>query len=177
MNFIATAELCGRLLRVGRMPRFSRILCPVDFDANSARALEIAAELAREREARLYVLHVVAIPSGPEVALDFSKLEGRARERLERLARERIGARTRWEVHVRSGPPALEILRAAERFGAELIVMATHGRKGLKHLVLGSVAESVVREAPCPVLTMRSGGAPAAARRKPAGRARAGSKR
>jgi nucleotide-binding universal stress UspA family protein len=142
------------------MIKFRRILCPVDFGANSVTALKIAAELARERGAALYVLHVVAIPSGPEVSLDFSKLEGAARTRLERLVREKVGAGANWEAHVRSGAPAFEVLRAAERWGADLIVMATHGRKGLKHLVLGSVAESVVREAPCPVLTIRPGAAP-----------------
>lgn len=150
------------------MLEFRKILCPVDFDPNSAIALEIAAELARERDATLYVLHVVPIPPGPEVALNFNRLEGRARTRLERLVRRKVGARTHCEVHVRIGPSAVEVLRAAERFGADLIVMATHGRKGFKHLVLGSVAESVVREAPCPVLTMRPGAAPQMARKAPA---------
>jgi nucleotide-binding universal stress UspA family protein len=96
--------------------------------------------------------------------MDFVKLEDRARTRLDRLARARIGPRVKWEVHVRSGPPALEVVRAAEHFGVDLIVMTTHGRGGLKHLVLGSVAESVVREAPCPVLTMRPKVAARAAR-------------
>jgi universal stress protein A len=155
------------------MLQIRKILCPVDFDSNSATALELAAELARERGATLYVLHVVALPPGPEVSLNFNKMEGTARARLERLARQRVGARTHWEAHVRSGPPALEVLRAAERFGADLIVMATHGRKGFKHFVLGSVAESVVREAPCPVLTMRPGAAPRPARRRVPARSRA----
>jgi nucleotide-binding universal stress UspA family protein len=136
------------------MLRLRKILCPVDFDANSIRMLGQAAELARERHAKLYLLHVVPTPPGPEVAVDFIGLEDRAKKRLDRLVRKKLGRRTGWEVHVRSGPPALEVMRAAERFGVDLIVMATHGRKGLKHLVLGSVAESVVREAPCPVLTM-----------------------
>lgn len=137
------------------MLRLRKILCPVDFDSNSALVLRRAAEFVRNGGGRLYLLHVVPTPPGPEVSMDFVKLEDRARTRLERLARAKIGARTKWEVHVRSGPPALEVVRAAEHFGADLIVMTTHGRKGLKHLVLGSVAESVVREAPCPVLTMR----------------------
>jgi nucleotide-binding universal stress UspA family protein len=141
-----------------------KILCPVDFDPSSILALRHAAALARESNGKLYMLHVVPTPPGPEVSLDFNKLEGRARTRLERLARTKVGADADWEVHVRSGPPALEVVRAAEGLGADLIVMTTHGRKGLRHLVLGSVAERVVREAPCPVLTMRPKVAARAAR-------------
>lgn len=137
------------------MLQLRKILCPVDFDSGSVLALERAAELAREGDAKLYLLHVIPTPPGPEVALDFNKLEGRARTRLEHLARRKLGTHINWEAHVRSGPPAVEVARAAERFGVDLIVMTTHGRKGLKHFVLGSVAEAVVREAPCPVLTMR----------------------
>lgn len=146
------------------MRRLRKILCPVDFDSASALALGHAADLARERQAKLYVLYVVPTPPGPEAPMDFIKLEDRARARLERLARKKIGARTDWRVHVRSGPPAIEVVRAAEGLGVDLIVMATHGRKGLRHLVLGSVAEGVVREAPCPVLTMRPGVAQRASR-------------
>lgn len=81
-------------------------------------------------------------------------MEATARTKLERLARQRIGGKIRYEVDVMMGDPGVEVLRAAKRWGANLIVMATHGRKGLRHLVLGSVAEQVVRDASCPVLTV-----------------------
>jgi universal stress protein A len=139
------------------MPRFSKILCPVDFDSNSLAALGIAGELAQERKAALDVLHVVPIPLGPEVAIPFDKLEGRARSRLERLTRQRLGSKLRYAIHVRTGDPAGEVIRLAHQSGAELIVMATHGRRGLSRFVLGSVAERIVREAPCPVLTIKPG--------------------
>jgi universal stress protein A len=137
------------------MPRFDKILCPVDFDQNSLLALRLAAELAQERHAALYLLHVVAMPPGPEVALPFGKMETAARTKLEKLAREKVGRTARYEVDVAMGDPAVEVVQWAKRMGAELIVMATHGRKGLRRLALGSVAEHVVREAPCPVLTVR----------------------
>jgi universal stress protein A len=137
------------------MLRFRKILCPVDFDINSIAALEIAAELARERKAVLDVLHVVPIPLGPEVAIPFDKLEGRARKRLELLIRRKLDSKLRCALHVRTGEPANEVIHLAEETGADLIVMATHGRTGLSRLVLGSVAETVVREAPCPVLTIK----------------------
>jgi universal stress protein A len=137
------------------MPRFDKIVCPVDFDQNSLLALRLATELAQERGATLYLLHVVAVPPGPEVALPFGKMETAARTRLEKLAREKIGGKADYEIDVLMGDPGVEILQLARRLRADLIVMATHGRRGLRHIVLGSVAERVVREAPCPVLTVK----------------------
>jgi nucleotide-binding universal stress UspA family protein len=137
------------------MAQFQKILCPVDFDANSLLALRLASEFAQERKATLYLLHVIAMPPGPEVALPFGKIEAAARTKLERLARQKVGRKARCETRVSMGDPGTEILHAAERLQAKLIVMATHGRKGVRRLVLGSVAEHVLREAPCPVLTVR----------------------
>ncbi len=137
------------------MLQFRKILCPVDFDQNSLQALRLATGLAQESEAILYVVHVVAMPPGPEVALPFRKMEAEARAKLERLVRQRVKGKARCQIEVTMGDPGVEILQAAKRLGANLIVMATHGRKGLRHLVLGSVAEHVVREASCPVLTVK----------------------
>lgn len=137
------------------MPRFDKILCPVDFDQNSLLALGLATELAQERKAALYLMHVVAMPPGPEVALPFGKMETAARTKLEKLAREKVGSAARYEVDIAMGDPGVEVVQWAKRMGADLIVMATHGRKGLRRLALGSVTERVVREAPCPVLTVR----------------------
>jgi len=88
------------------------------------------------------------------VALPFGKLETEARAKLEMLARQKVG-KAGYEIEVMVGDPGIEILQLAKRLRADLIVMATHGRKGFRHIVLGSVAEAVVREAPCPVLTVR----------------------
>ncbi len=91
---------------------------------------------------------------GPETALPFGRMEAAARTKLEKLARQKVNGKADYEVEVTTGDPGVEVLHVARRLHADLIVMATHGRKGLRRLVLGSVAERVVREAPCPVLTL-----------------------
>ena len=145
------------------MPRFKKILCAVDFDQNSLKALRLATELASEHQGTLRLIHVVAIPPGPEVALPFGKMEAGARSKLEDLARSRIPGKTRHDVVIMIGDPGACVVQAAKEWHADFVVMATHGRKGLRHLVLGSVAERVIREAPCPVLTVRGGASGAAA--------------
>ncbi len=120
------------------MPRFSNILCPVDFDQGSLAAVPVAADLAREHKATLYLLHVVAIPLAAEPALPSGEAETAAETRLERIGHQKLKAGTHYEILVMTGDPAGEILQMAARLDIDLIVMATHGRKGLRRLVLGS---------------------------------------
>jgi universal stress protein A len=142
------------------VPKFSKILCPIDFDSNFTGALEIACELAEGKGATVHLLHVARVPSQDmDVPLPFNKdprWERAARAKLERIARDRLEGKVRYQVHVTSGTPDDDIMRVAHELGADLVVMATHGRKGLSHFILGSVTERVMREADCPVLTMRT---------------------
>jgi universal stress protein A len=136
---------------------FTRILCPIDFDDNSLDALRMASRLAQESKARLYVLHVVKLTnptviSAPLIAEETGRL---AREGLDRVSKEEL-ADVEHETLLRSGHAASEILAAETDIKADLVVMGTHGRSGVAHLVLGSVAEHVVRESPCAVLTVRA---------------------
>ncbi len=139
---------------------FQNILCPVDFDPVSLSVLDAAADLARANHGKLHLLYVVPIPResfGEPVPLEqYSPPEHEARQQLERTAAEQIKQRALYDVAVASGDPAMEILNAAASPEIDVVVMATHGRKGLKRLVLGSVAERVIRESPRPVLTIRS---------------------
>lgn len=137
------------------MPRFSNILCPVDFDQNSLMAVPYAVELARKHNATLYLVHVIYHHPAAEPALSFSETESTAQTKLEQIGHQKLKIGTRYELLVITGDPAVEVLQAATRLGIDLIVMATHGRKGLRRLALGSVAERVVREAQCPVLTVK----------------------
>ncbi|SRR5579871_307047 len=137
---------------------FTKILCPVSFDANSNAALDLARELARSRGGVIHLLHVVPAPpmAGAPIALEpFAQTEHDARIKLQDLARRHLEGKVKYEVMARSGDPGKVVIAVARQIGADSIVMATHGRTGIGHLILGSVAERVVREAPCPVLTMR----------------------
>lgn len=138
---------------------FTTIIVPTDFSYASDAALGYARMLAARFGASLHLLHVVDEPGSwsevyaaiPEIQL---RLSADAARRLEAMA-----ACLPPPLHATSavvcGAPVPSIVKAAESRGADLIVMGTHGRRGMGHLLLGSVAERVVRLAPCPVLTVR----------------------
>ena len=134
-----------------------KILCPVDFDPNSIAALNFGWRLAREYRAAISLLHVVRLPFEPsEVPVEPPpEWEQDARAKLVKVAAENLGAKAKYKLVVRRGDPASAILEVEKELRPDLIVMATHGRTGLSHLVLGSVAERTVRESIVPVLTVR----------------------
>jgi nucleotide-binding universal stress UspA family protein len=142
-------------------PAFRKIVCPVDFDDNSMGALDIACKVAAQNDASICLMHVVPIPAHstempPEALKPFPAWEREAKLKLDQIAIEQIPRTIRTETFTRSGFPAGEILATAKDFGADLIVMATHGhsRSALNHLLLGSIAEHVVRSSVCPVLVI-----------------------
>lgn len=139
------------------------ILVPIDFSPNAAAVLEWAAHLAEEHECPLVLLHAYHLP------VDFQQLEGAylppdfwtqvkndAAVNLERHAEPLRARGLRVETVLREGYPASVIEEEAETRNVDLIVIGTRGHTGLKHLLLGSVAERVVQKAPCAVLTVKS---------------------
>lgn len=139
---------------------FKRILVPVDFSDCSLRALECAATLARKFRARLILLHVLE-PACPgdylnPVAVDAANgsLIGTAREQLAKATRQAGAQGLIAETLVRMGRAQSDIADTAKAIGAELIVMGTRGAGGLDQVLLGGTAERVLRQAPCPVLTV-----------------------
>lgn len=135
------------------------ILAPTDFSVHANQAVTSAFELAQTCGAKLSLLHVIEIPEyAIEVALPLADLEQQARQSLAGLLPKAVAAHVEVTRLVELGVPYLRILEVARTEHVDLIVMATHGRTGLGHLVLGSVAERIVRLAPCPVLTIRSTG-------------------
>jgi len=139
------------------MLSISTILYPTDFTESSAAAFSVACSLARAYGARLVVLHVVLPPVGSAEVIerrDPEKFYSGLWQELRRLEPEDPGIRI--EHRLVEGDAAGVILRIAEAIDANLIVMGTHGRTGLARLMLGSVAEEVLRHALCPVLTLKS---------------------
>lgn len=140
------------------MLTFKTILHPTDFSERSALALRLAGSLARDHGARLIVLHVVVPPPAipvegvalPPPALDLKLLQAQLQQvRLD-------DAQLPVEHRLVEGDAAAEILRLAEETKCDLIVMGTHGRTWLSRMLMGSVAEEVVRKAACPVLTVKA---------------------
>ena len=132
-----------------------RILCPIDFDEHSTRALARAEELALRHGAELLLLHVVARPDPIVTPSTGPAIQARtARARLDELAAKVREGGLRCEAAILGGDPALQILQAARDGGADLIVMATHGRHGVSRVVLGSVTEAVLHATKCPLLTI-----------------------
>ena len=150
------------------MKKFTKILAPTDLSELSCLGLRYALELAREQSAGITVLHVVPIGedwvSTREESTPVRDLMAKERAALDNFLREKFAEffnsiELRQKVEV--GAPHANIAELAEREGADLIVMSTHGRTGLDHMLMGSVTEKVVARAPCPVLSI-----PAMSRKK-----------
>jgi nucleotide-binding universal stress UspA family protein len=144
---------------------FRNILCPIDFSPGSREAMRVAIDLLAGKDARLQLVHVFTPPYvyGPEAAFPETMMV-QLREDAEReLAKWKDEAAAVAGDRVTSrlvvGTPWHELIELAKQSPAvDLIVMGTHGRTGLKHVLLGSVAEKVVRHAPCAVLVVRAQG-------------------
>jgi universal stress protein A len=132
-----------------------RILVPVDFSQDSLNALNSARGLARQFDAELLLLHVIAPIDLITVSDVFEEQRRAGDAAFTRIGADLRAAGQRFRVMVKAGVPSRVIVDTAKRTGADLIVMGTHGRTGLAHMLIGSVAEKVVRTATCPVLAVR----------------------
>lgn len=140
------------------MPEIRRILCPVDFSTPSEKALDFALELADSLGAQVELVHVYQLPvyalpdgammAGPEFT---TRVTTELQKSLTELATR---SNRKLPTHLVEGVPYREVVRVAEELGADMVVMGTHGRTGIRHLLLGSVAERVVRSARVPVVTV-----------------------
>lgn len=147
------------------MYTFNTIMSPTDFSQPSCAAVDMAAELAERFSAELVLVHVLP---NPPVASEVHVLPSTyyvpqteemgesARKSLKQLARKRIPEKISTHTTVVTGPTAESIVETADKLGADLLVIGTHGRTGLRRLIFGSVAEKVVRHATCPVLTVQA---------------------
>jgi len=145
--------------------RIKKILCPTDFSENSEHALKYALALATLSQADLQLFHVVEPITYPqsteffEPVLDevelMMKMETAFQQQLEDQVTTLKAQYPKIKGKLVTGNTFLEIIQAARDDDVDIIVMGTHGRTGLAHVLIGSVAERVVREAPCPVLTVK----------------------
>jgi nucleotide-binding universal stress UspA family protein len=150
------------------LSNISRILCPVDFSPGSDKSLQYGIDMARNLGIPIHLVHVYEmplynVPTGiateagePGEAYDFGKaVERELQSRLDKLAAQVDAEGLELSARLIQGPIAQSIVEHAQDLGVNLIVMGTHGRTGLDHLLLGSIAERVVRLSSCPVLTVR----------------------
>jgi universal stress protein A len=141
--------------------RLKKILVPIDFSDCAKKALQYAIPFAQQHEAALTLLYVVPtnFAAGEYGAIDYASLEAQMRtdgdKQLATLIAEEVRSKVTANALIRSGSPAVEIIEVARKLPADLIIISTHGRTGFKHVLLGSIAEDVIRRAPCPVLVVR----------------------
>ncbi len=152
------------------MNNAKKIVCAVDFSKGSERALEYALHFARTLQAEVWLVHVyelplATVPTGvardaaePGQLFDFVReVRSSLNAQLEALVTAHRGSGIAIHMRLLEGAPAGGIVAASKELEAQLVVVGTHGRTGLSHLMLGSVSERVVRSAPCPVLTVPLG--------------------
>jgi nucleotide-binding universal stress UspA family protein len=138
------------------------ILVPIDFSTNASAVIEWAAHLAQEHDSKLILFHAYHLPvefqqlEGASLPPDFwASIKTEAQQSLDAYRQELRSTGLEVESLVREGYAATAIVDEAAELEVDLIVMGTHGLSGIKHMLLGSIAERVVQKAPCPVLTVK----------------------
>ena len=143
----------------------TNILCPIDFSESSYKDLEVAEEMAVHFNAKLTVLHVVqdipvlpALPTNPSIDVPEyqEKLEEAGKIALDMTITDKVSSIVEAQSLIKSGRPADVIIEVADELKPNFLVISTHGESGVTHFMFGSVAEKVIRHAPCPVLTVQA---------------------
>lgn len=145
------------------MKPFDKILTAIDFSENSEFAFEYAVTMAKQFNAELTVMHVINEPVDlrgfyvPHISFEQleKEIEEGAVKMMESFCSSKLASFSNYKTAIVSGIPYDEITRKADEIGASLIVLGTHGRTGLDHILFGSTAERVVRSANCPVMTIK----------------------
>lgn len=135
-------------------PRLLRILVPLDFSGKSRQALRYAVPLAQKFAARIHLVHVLPEPAKAERP-ELPQRKQAAIKRLAQMSQQHLPPRLRAENAVLVGKPAEQVLALAQKNGIDLIVLTTKGETGLKRALVGSTAEAIMRNARCPVMSVR----------------------
>ena len=145
------------------MVEIKKILFPIDFTDNSIKILPYVLSVSEKYDGMIYLLHVVEDLSKwssgfyiPQISLTRYQKEALkgAEKTMKRFCKEQLQGSPNFQKRILSGDPVQEILRTIDSEGIDLVIMGTHGRKGLEHVFFGSVAENVVKKSPVPVLTI-----------------------
>lgn len=152
MNSARSDSVLGRVR--ASYPRLLRILVPLDFSGKSRQALRYAVPIAQKFSARIHLVHVLPDP-GKTPRDEVNRQRTAALKRLGETGLALLPPRVRAEHAVLTGKPAEEILKLATKQSIDLIVLTTKGRSGLKRVLVGSTAEQIMRDAPCPVMSVR----------------------
>jgi universal stress protein A len=151
----------GAVAAYSPLRKLKKILVPIDFSGPSLKALRYAVPFAEQFGSTITLVHVQKpvsyapdLPNTPPIPLTAAQEEA-ARKKLFEVGYREIEELIPVDVQVTSGKPADEIVKLARTHDTDLIIIATHGYKGVMHLVMGSISEEVVRNAPCPVLVVR----------------------
>ncbi len=144
----------------GEVIGLKRILVPMDFSESSRKALQYALAFAKLFNSEIALVHVVPnVSAESRLAFDMPELQRslmkEGQEKLDAEAKLYAGGPVKITVSVLKGVPFHEIVQAGQKFNVDLIVLGTHGRTGLRHVLMGSTAERVVQHATCPVLVVR----------------------
>ncbi|MCF7886136.1 MAG: universal stress protein [Candidatus Marinimicrobia bacterium] len=143
----------------------NKILCPLDFSEHSMEALDNAIELAQNLSSKIILVNVISpipvvpTPSHPgefNIASYREMLKESSENNLDSIVKNNLPEDLEYEKIIRTGDPAQEIDKVAKELDVDLLVISTHGRSGLGHLLFGSVAEKIIRHTSCPVLTIKS---------------------
>ncbi len=145
------------------MKPFDKILVPVDFSDNSDYAFNYALSIAKQFDSELVVMHVINEPVDlrgfyvPHISFEQieKEIENGAETMMKEFCQNKLGEYSKYQSVIITGIPYEEIIRKSEEINATLIIIGTHGRTGLDHIIFGSTAERVVRGAACPVLSVR----------------------
>ena len=144
------------------MMEIKKILFPCDLSENASKILPYVLSISEAYNSTIYLLHVVQdlrrwgnvyIPHKSMDVFQKEALEG-AEKAMDRVCEEQLQSCPNFQRRIVSGDPATEILKTIETEDVDMVIMATHGRKGLEHVILGSVAENMVRKSPVPVMTV-----------------------
>jgi len=144
-------------------PNIKKVLVPIDFSDYSKAALRYAINFAKMFKAEMILVYVVEPVIYPpdfsmgQIAIPSinSEWDTKAKEELDKLAKNEIPDSIKVTNLIKTGKPFLEVIDTATELDADIIIIATHGHTGVEHILFGSTAEKVVRKAPCPVLTLR----------------------